>query len=137
MRELLLIGVWKNYKNPQYPSANYFIDFSWDANIKRQVIWYLKRIQPYVVSPGRDECVIDFNCQYTSLGMCMDERYNWPLNLVHYVECHGVRLPDEFVEHVTKNIQSAIKIKNQEIDYKNVIVRDDWWLNQKGWLKDN
>jgi hypothetical protein len=32
--------------------------------------------------------------------ICCDDAWCWPDGLAHYVEAHGIRLPDQFVAHV-------------------------------------
>ena len=46
-----------------------------------------------------------------------DGTYLWPQGLVHYLDDHDVRLPDEFVRHAIARLDA---IETAEIDL-------DWW----------
>jgi hypothetical protein len=49
-----------------------------------------------------------------------DGTYLWPEGLAHYVKDHGVRLPEEFVRHATRAIDS---LESADVD-------QDWWRSQ-------
>jgi hypothetical protein len=61
-----------------------------------------------VIRDGREETVLSVASGYYvqtvgrmhigSRGFC-DDVWCWPQGLAHYVETHGIRLPDEFVAH--------------------------------------
>jgi hypothetical protein len=44
----------------------------------------------------------------------------WPDGLAHYVELHGVKLPDEFLEHA-RQVRDA---------YGRARIDETWWLTQ-------
>lgn len=64
------------------------------------VVGYLRAGKTLVTFPEASFC--RFDCGETAMGTkdLTDGRYVWPEGLAHYVERHGVRLPEAFVAHV-------------------------------------
>lgn len=62
-----------------------------------------------------------------------DGHWAWPEGLAHNIECHDVKLPDEFLQHVASNkyqIPSGISDESmQELNYTY-----DYWI---AWSKAN
>jgi len=96
-----LIGYWRNLDSPDWPDPGKFVDTSWCTATRDAVVAYLRNGQPFVASAGSSWC--RFRCKglgARGLGSedLSDGRFFWPSGLAHYVETHGVRLPDEFVD---------------------------------------
>jgi hypothetical protein len=126
MSTLRLIGYWRSDDDPRWPDPVEFIDEAWDQAERHMVDVYLRvggGLTPEQ-AVGFSSCRIcgdDFNgtMEYT------DGAYVWPEGLSHYVRDHGVRLPQEFVEHVCKRCD----IPTHDLDLGTKwweTVRPDW-----------
>lgn len=94
-----MIGYWQGpYEEEALPDPLDFVDPLWDLEERDLVIVHLRGGTPVNHMMGISECRI-CGCPNGSYEMT-DGLYLWPSGLVHYVEAHNVRLPDEFVEHV-------------------------------------
>jgi hypothetical protein len=62
-----------------------------------------------------------------------DGRFLWPEGLAHYVECHGVRPPHEFVAHALASAHSAeLRDSAHTHGPGDVSVDESWWMHQRG-----
>ena len=105
-RKIRALGFWKGKnESGNFPHPQNFIDPDWDTHEKQMVIDYLKRGSRFIGFQGLSWC--RFNCGDTNMGAfeLTDGTYLWPEGLVHYLEKHDVRLPQDFVDHVRKNLQ--------------------------------
>ena len=76
-------------------------DDSWNPTRKEDIIRYLRNGNAIsCTSKMAFPCVIDGDDQRSSLCDRTDEVWHWLDDLEHYVDQHGVRLPDKFVEHI-------------------------------------
>ena len=128
MRELKMLGFWRNKNEPLLPDPAKFIDHSWDKKERLIVSRYLKSAQILSASPGSSWC--RFRCKRKHVGSVTytDGKYVWPEGLSHYIDVHFLRLPDEFIQHAIRNEKSYVDPLDDEI-----IFNKDWWINQKGW----
>ena len=56
-----------------------------------------------------------------------DGKYIFPEKLSHYVGCHNVRLPDEFVNHI-----KTYKPINMLVNESNYYIDNNWWQQEQG-----
>lgn len=101
---LRLIGYWRSEGGDQpWPDPHDFVDWSWDEQERRRVVRYLSSSgMTRRIYRGRHGCRL---CdQWQGAVELTDGVYVWPGGLAHYLEAHGVRLPDEFVRHVASRL---------------------------------
>jgi len=96
-----MVGYWKGPHEPkELPDPIEFVDPQWDLRERDLVIVHLRGGSPVNHMMGISECRL---CGRRNGSHEMtDGRYLWPEGLAHYVEAHNVRLPNEFVEHVSE-----------------------------------
>jgi hypothetical protein len=130
MIKLNAIGYWHSFENPKAPEPAWFIDHNWSIEEKEKVINHLKNGQIIRSWMGFSWC--RFRCKNDGLGAAdlTDGTYIWPEGLSHYLENHGVRLPQEFVEHVLNYTATILDVKENETAFE---YDAEWWLAQKGW----
>lgn len=89
----------------RFPDPALLVCTDWCAPERKQIVAYLRAGQTYAQWRGLSYC--RFRCGVSDCDMgsrCLtDGLWVWPEGLPHYVECHGVRLPDEFVEAMLAN----------------------------------
>jgi hypothetical protein len=113
---LRVVGFWDGpFTDHSWPDVSLFVDSDWDAEEREFVIDYLKAGLLARTAMGYSLCrfcgIENGDSEFT------DGRYVWPEGLAHYLELHGVRLPDEFVKHV---ISFTEALEHSERDL-------DWW----------
>lgn len=72
------------------------------AGNKDHVVAYLRAGITFVMSPGRDQDVLDPSKRAGSASIATDGVYVWPRTLAHYVETYDVALPEEFERHMAR-----------------------------------
>ena len=120
MRTLRGIGYWRNESRPEFPDPHDFVDSAMDEMFRYEIGAYLRRGLHARAFMGYSTCRIcgkadNGNEEYT------DGTYLWPSGLAHYVEEHGVRLPDEFIRHSREVVDSNEQATG---DWS-------WWLRQR------
>ena len=112
---LELIGYWRNAFNLNWPDPRAFVDDSWDATARRDVVAYLRHGAVARTFWGASICRF---CEAENGSIELtDDRFIWPEGFAHYVESHGVRPPFRFTEHVR-----SYRARPLEID-----IDDRWW----------
>jgi len=86
------------------PLPGEWVDDTWSSLERAKVVVYLKSGKAVWHWRGSSWC--RFGCEGNDREMgstdLSDGTYVWPQGFSHYVEKHGVRPPDEFVQHVLK-----------------------------------
>lgn len=109
------IGYWAADKDPakcsyarkgiSLPWPGDYVDTSWDPQERAAVVAYLESVHDVVAWCGRSYCRL--GCA-ESIAMGSTDKgdgvYVWPEGFAHYVEVHGVKPPQEFIDHVRKLI---------------------------------
>lgn len=96
---LIMIGLWSGPESKaEYPDVVDYVDYEWDSWEREQVVDYLARGHFSANYMGKSTC--RFCGKLNGFAECTDGIYAWPAGLVHYLEEHGVRLPDAFVQYV-------------------------------------
>lgn len=115
MTELKRVGFWNNDSNyyPHLPNVKDFVDLTWDENERLLVADYLTTV-------GKE------NEAYKGLSICRicskfngstdltDGVYLWPEGFAHYVLEHGVKPPQDFLEHVWAVLGKVIEDATEE-----------------------
>ncbi len=108
-----LIGYWKyasTYEaketgddfNNILPNPKDYIDTSWDICERNKIINYLENGKRLAMYLGLSPCRI-CNGYFGSKDLT-DNVYIWPEGFVHYLKEHGVKPPQEFIEHVLSEV---------------------------------
>jgi hypothetical protein len=126
--KLTAIGYWHSIFEPEYPDPAKFIDLQWNVAEKITVIEHISQARVIADWTGQSWC--RFRCGEMQLGSqdVTDGIYIFPEGLVHYLQHHHVRLPEEFIRHVRhyQPVEINFGLEQCEIHY-------DWWISQKGW----
>ncbi len=134
MLNLKLIGYWRSSYEPNWPDPAWFVDELLTKSEISMTVEYLKQgtYLPYAAG-GYSWC--RFCCDDMRLGNReqTDGKFLWPEKLWHYVECHNVRLPEEFVNEVIKNEQIPVLQETKLLPPNTLTIDSQWWKNQKGW----
>jgi hypothetical protein len=96
---LSIIGYWETPPAPDMPGRGWpdprALKGEWSGDDRRAVVQYLGRGKAFRIFPGTANCRI---CR-RDLGSreLTDGAWAWPEGLAHYVEIHGLRMPEDFV----------------------------------------
>lgn len=125
-----LIGYWHSDQAPHWPDPARFVDPDWDPLQRATISNYLRTASIPCAAAGFSWC--RFRCGARALGSAehTDGTFVWPEGLVHYVESHNVRLPDEFIQHILACGTPAPAGLSPETP-----VDVDWWLAQRGFTE--
>ena len=111
-----LSGYWRNDLHPEYPHPQDMVDDSWDSDERHRVWSYLAGGTMVVACMGLSPCRL---CGEDNGALeYSDGTYQWPEGLAHYVYDHGVRLPQEFIDHALA--------RSDEFEAHRANL--DWWL---------
>ncbi|WP_438027423.1 hypothetical protein [Sorangium sp. So ce233] len=133
MLELRRIGYWRSTAEPLWPDPAWFVDENWASSERTRVLAYLRDGVILWVAGGHSWC--RFRCGTHACGSAelSDGRFLWPEGLAHYVEGHGVRLPDEFVERALAGTPLVdFSDMARTLGPGDVSVDASWWSNQRG-----
>jgi len=130
----IAIGFWWSEREPDLPDPAWFVDPDWDPAIRRRIIWHL---QDSFRMPnewmGYSWC--RFRCETAeqdltllSTGEYTNGTFIWPEALLHYIQHHHVRLPDEVISHMLAHPPYLYRPLNQAPEY-----HLEWWKHQRGW----
>jgi hypothetical protein len=92
------IGYWFNDHHPNFPKPEKYVDQSWDQSERENVAKYLDSGKKFVTWRGCSTCRM---CGKRNGSQCLtDNTYIWPEGFSHYIREHGVKPPDEFINHI-------------------------------------
>jgi hypothetical protein len=100
---LKLIGYWiRDLRDDQFPAPQELpvVD---DVELRRKVVEYLARGVQVRQYRGSSFCRFHCGASYLGGSELSDGEWAWPDGLSHYVESHGVALPEEFIATVVRN----------------------------------
>lgn len=128
---LIAIGYWRGPLEPDLPDPSQWQDATWSWAEQQQVLTYLRQGRRLMEWMGYSWCRFACGISEASMGTSdvTDGTYIWPEALPHYLECHQVRLPAAFVEHVLQ--QSCFpQATAQRVDE---MANEDyeWWRQTK------
>lgn len=102
--ELILVGYWRGEGAEGWPEPARFIDPSWQADERDQVLDHLQRGFVVRACMGYSPCRV---CGQDNGSLELSDGVHvWPEGLPHYVAEHAVRLPEPFVAHVLELIET-------------------------------
>jgi hypothetical protein len=102
-----------------WPDPSEFVDRSWNAAERENVADYLRRGFVARAYMGKSRC--RFCGELIGSLELSDGVFIWPEGLAHYLDVHGVRLPERFLAHVPARSE---ELETAEMD-------DDWWRAQR------
>ena len=95
---------WEFSKRDGDPSIREFFSDEKRPN-QNEIVWYLKNGKVNLVSPGWTyDVVTGKKIPGTPRTLC-DREYEWPSDLVYYVEKYNLRLPDDFEDHILRALR--------------------------------
>ena len=102
--------------NNVFPNFDEFVDNCWDPSDKKLIISYLKDAV-IVISAGQSPLMCHLCLE--NLGdrsqHRSDNEWVWPAALWHFVEHHGIRLPERFLAHIRNNKYQPPKVIDVKI----------------------
>ena len=110
------VGFWKTYSSDDRPDPHTLVDAEWDPEERRKVIEYLKSGQFKTAWMGYSWCRF-CRCNNGDSDLT-DGVWVWPEGFAHYLEEHGVKPPEDFLEHVRTNeykISTHISVPSPEL----------------------
>ncbi|WP_332645158.1 hypothetical protein [Aeromicrobium sp.] len=119
--ELIRVGYWLGSTEPGWPDPRNFVDLSWNGDERAEVVLHLRQGAVAKRYMGLSEC--RFCGELVGSLELSDGTYVWPEGLTHYVDQHGVRLPQSFVDHMSRARDSL----------EDAVVDDSWWRSIKSW----
>lgn len=90
------------YKDNKYPSINDLINKP--IREKEKIIAYMRNCKIEAVSPAIVTDLIDKKSKIPELYTMTDGKYAWRSDVIYYVEKYDMELPEEFIQHVLKQI---------------------------------
>lgn len=86
---------------PYFPLLSDFTDPSWDVAERDRVLNYLNTAPGALASSGMSSCFI-CGAAIPAAVYKSDGEWLWHVSLTHLIECHQVRVPNEFVESIRR-----------------------------------
>lgn len=122
MGQLTMIGYWRSDQQPELPDPAALVDPDWGTWERHVVTRYLETGSFAVQWRGYSWCRI---CDPTQNGSpdLTDGTYFWPSGLAHYVSEHAVRLPQELISQMLR-----------EVDERERAVKDAYARGPEEWL---
>jgi hypothetical protein len=135
-RTLHAIGYWVDTRSAGasdgLPHPREFVDASWDAGTRADVVRYLEAGRQHAAYLGFSHCRI---CGREPLGTTdlTDGVFVWPEGLAHYVREHEVGLPPAFLDHARS--QGLVVGDADGVDGEDARVSHDLtlWLEYARW----
>ncbi|BCJ40665.1 hypothetical protein GCM10010168_73470 [Actinoplanes ianthinogenes] len=125
---LRLIGYWDGRQAPGgWPDVCGFVT-AVDSTVQRNVVAYLRSGTRFVASAGVSVCRL-CGAANGSAEQTDGVYFVWPEGLPHYVEEHGVRLPDEVVAIAARGVPSAVDPDRFESALRagDLTIDVEWW----------
>jgi len=103
---LKTIGYWQENRGTLMlcPQPQSLVRPDWHLAERERILGYLRGGFAYLAFGGWSTC--RFRCaagEYNGSRELTDGEWSWPEGLAHYVECHSLMLPEEFVETMRTN----------------------------------
>jgi hypothetical protein len=96
------IGYWHDPSRPDdgLPVAQDHVDTTWDSRERDLVVDYV--LCADVLTQWRGVSACRFCGKFVGSKCLTDKVYQWPEGYVHYLQEHGVKPPQEFIDHIIK-----------------------------------
>jgi hypothetical protein len=105
---LKAVGYWWSHpqlrfpENDRFPDPTRLVTPDWRSEERPSIDRYLRSGWIYAAWRGLSHCRFKCRERYTGSRCLTDGEWVWPEGLVHYLEAHQVRLPDEFIESMRR-----------------------------------
>ncbi|UQU64547.1 hypothetical protein COUCH_37300 [Couchioplanes caeruleus] len=126
---LRLIGYWRGDRDAmRWPDVRDFMGTG-AGGADSAVAAYLRSGTLFAAAAGRSPCRV---CGVANgSGEVTDgELFVWPEGLSHYVEAHGVVLPEEVVAAARRGVARAVdssEFVRKMFDSGEIVIDDEWW----------
>ena len=131
---LRAIGYWRESpRSDSWPDVRDFVDESVAADLRTAVVAYLRSGTWFVATPGISRCRI-CGVANGSKDLTDGEHFVWPEGLAHYVEAHGVWLPDGVVAVARRALARPVDTSEFEralLDTGEIVFDQQWWTSQR------
>lgn len=126
-RRLAAIGYWFNPHAPTERPRPQALVGRWSPARRAAVVAYLRAGATFERYPGGTFCRFGCGVDAAALGRrdLFDGAWVWPEGLAHYVEAHGVRLPERFVRRALAREGAAAPARPR---------RRDGMIDERGWI---
>ena len=132
---LRLIGYWDGPAVPEgLPDVCDFVVADAEITVQRSVAAYLRSGTVFVAAAGVSDCRL-CGAANGSTEQTDGEHFVWPEGLAHYVEQHGVRLPDEVVAVAAGGAAPAVDLEwftRALLETGELRINVDWWYSLAG-----
>lgn len=126
---LKLIGYWiRTLDDEQCPAPQELVG-ELTSEVRAALVGYLAGGLRLIQYRGYSWCRFDCGVEYQKLGSweLTDGTWVWPEGLAHYVEAHGVVLPEEFISHA---LSGAVPVlPDAKPDPREDYDEADFWLS--------
>jgi hypothetical protein len=133
-RTLRAIGYWQDsLATDGWPDVRDFIDERPSADVRSAVVAYLRSGTWFVAMAGFSPCRI-CGAANGSTELTDGEHFVWPEGLAHYVEAHGVWLPEDVVVVAERGPARPVDSSAFEralLDTGEVVLDHQWWASQR------
>jgi hypothetical protein len=136
-QKITVIGHWRSLYEPILPDPAWFVDEQWSFQERQRVTNYLRKGQMLLVAAGFSWC--RFRCgtkdHLMGSGELTDGTYLWPEGLSHYIEQHGVRLPNQIIQHILAQEKLPHEIELGPFFENGAPIYEfdtEWWESQQG-----
>mgnify|MGYP001046517198 CR=1 FL=1 len=100
---MVVIGLTRELDNDsKYPSIKELINKP--IKEKKKVIEYMKKCKVIGVAPAIVRDVINPENRIPELLLMTDGIYEWRSDIIYYVEKYDMELPEEFIQHILKQV---------------------------------
>lgn len=102
MSDLKKVGHWKGsyHLDADYPDAHDCVDLAWDPDERDAILGYLRSFPRRAKYRGFSRC--RFCDKRNGSADYTDGVWVWPAGFPHYLQEHGVKPPQEFIDHALK-----------------------------------
>jgi hypothetical protein len=92
------------------------VDSSWAREDRPRIVRYLSEARAVAHAGGHSYC--RFGCGLIGRAEQSDGIWLWPEGLVHYVQDHDIRLPDQFLSHIRNRGYCPSPTEETPIDFR-------------------
>ncbi|MFG2039917.1 hypothetical protein [Dactylosporangium sp. NPDC048998] len=132
---LRLIGYWDGRAAPEgMPDVCDFVRADADITMQRSVAAYLRSGTVFAAAAGVSVCRL-CGAANGSTEKTDGEHFVWPEGLAHYVEEHGVRLPDEVAAVAVRGVAPVVDLEwftPALLETGELTIDVDWWCGLAG-----
>ncbi|MFC6022948.1 hypothetical protein ACFP2T_43210 [Plantactinospora solaniradicis] len=115
------------------PDVRDFIDESVPTGARTAVVAYLRSGTWFVATAEHSRCRI-CGAANGNTDLTDGEHFVWPEGLAHYLEAHGVWLPDDVIAIARQGLAGAVDASEFEralLDTGEVVLDQQWWASQR------